>query len=470
MAPVAPSRALIFLLILFGVIPLLWPGDAPWINDEPILIAMAQVAKSTGELPGRGLSGSKGVVYGPLPVWIYTGMLHLTGNDLVNLVLFRAALVTLLTALAIFWIARMIPALNPPVGALALLSPYIWVYSRQLWDNTFLIPLSALTLAAYLSFSARPRPSILTCTLLLAVGMVLTHLMSAGLLIPLAIHFFWFHHAWIRRRPALLLALIGLAAALLWPYLREWTPVGSDRGNLSPAPGWIFPLFGGQFFSAFGIEYFFGSEWRHSELLDLPKWIWAPALITYLALPAAWIGMGLAAVKVFGVFRGSSKPDALFHAGLIALLSLIAQSALCGLMRSYGHPHYFNATWMIFWLFVWISLSRLASHPGWRFVGSLYGLCLAAVLTFLIVTIHHSKGNQSIHYGPTLSHQIDIARQLNAHHPNSPITSNSKHYALFPHALGVLRAVYGWHGADTAPITRLRIEQRKGGRIEVIAE
>ena len=40
------------------------------------------------------------------------------------------------------------------LAVLVMLSPWMWYYSRQLWDNSFCIPLSAMTIAAYADYLA----------------------------------------------------------------------------------------------------------------------------------------------------------------------------------------------------------------------------------------------------------------------------------------------------------------------------
>src|SRR5438552_2066736 len=83
-----------------------------------------------------------GLAYGPFPIWLYTALVAIT-RDLPVLVLLRALLFVSSTALAIAWLARLCRSLRPMLGAAALLSPYLWIYSRQFWDNTLLIPLGS---------------------------------------------------------------------------------------------------------------------------------------------------------------------------------------------------------------------------------------------------------------------------------------------------------------------------------------
>src|SRR5437868_10763904 len=99
-----PRRLLAFL----GIICLastLFPGDAPFINDEPTLIYKALRANQRGGLEQVGLQGTQKFRYGPVPVWLYQAMLH-TSHDLKMLTVMRALLVNITTAAALLWLAR----------------------------------------------------------------------------------------------------------------------------------------------------------------------------------------------------------------------------------------------------------------------------------------------------------------------------------------------------------------------------
>lgn len=454
---------LIALLILLGSIPLLWPGDAPWINDEPRLIQMAMDCKNSGTWPSHGIMGSRGIIYGPFPLWIYTALLHVT-DDLIDLVRIRAFLVTLVSAISIAWIASSCRNLTPAAGALALLSPYLWLYSRQLWDNTFLIPLSALSAAAYVSFCVRPAAWKFWMAGIALTFMLLTHLMSAAWIVPLLLHGVWFHGRWIREHVLSAAAQAVVAVLISWPYFTLLCRV--PQADL-PHPayslwaGWFFPFLGGQFFSAFGLDYFFGEEWETGG-------IWIFSQITFLALPLVWVGMSLTVRRLWQIAKSAGDMDADAHLGLLACATILTQCLLNGLMRAYGHPHYFNATWVGFLYFFWTALSSI---PAPRISQSVYALSMAVVLGFLILQIHRSAGNQTIHYGPALGHQVDIVRQIHAYHPASPIYTEIPNYKLVPHAFKTLRRFYGLNGTDTGPLKELTIlpadEAGREGRMKV---
>lgn len=459
------------LLTTLGAVPLLWPADAPWINDEPRLIDLAVQCKNSGRIVAtHGLMGSRGFVYGPFPTWIYTALVSIS-NDLVKIVRLRAAIVTFLTIVAIAWLARLCPNLYPPWGALALLSPYVWLYSRELWDNTFLIPLSALTVAAYLSFSARPAFWKLWIVVLGLVFMFLTHLMSIDLIVPILIHGILFHRTWFRangREFALPLAVVvGLSGCYVYTFVTHVAAPVVRMSDLSPSSGWIFPWIGGKFFSSYGIDYFFGDRWYVSEFLKSARWVRFLSAFTFLALPVVWLGMWMSAKMVWKAFRYNMPRSSEVHLSLLSLAAVAVQCVLDGFLRLYGHPHYFNATWICFFYFFWTAFSSPAPSRPIRFLAGLfrggYIISMAVVLGFLILNMHASQGNEEIHYGSALGQQIEIARKVHQFNPQSPLQLDVPQFVLFPHALPTIMYFYGLTGTETGPLAQLQVRPVKGG-------
>lgn len=454
---------LITFLCLLSTIPLIWPGDAPWINDEPKLIQLALNSKTTGQIATHGLIGSRGIVYGPFPVWIYTALLHIS-DDLIALVRLRAGLVTLLTAVSIAWLARVCVRLRPMIGALALLSPYLWLYSRQLWDNTFLIPLTAFSAAAYLSFCARPAVWKFWLAGLAMVCMFLTHLMSLPWILPILAHGAWVHRDWIREHGRAALGMSAAAVLMSWPYLStlaDFPRESFQAADYSAWRGWGFPFLGGQIFSTYGLDYFFGEDFETRHVLpDVAGWILMAGRFTWIAVPLVWIGMGIVIWRMRQTIRSAGPRDAEFHFGLISCAAVLCQCVLNGMTRTYGHPHYFNATWICFFYFLWAALSSLPVGLPVR-IG--HAACLAAGLAVLILNVHRSGGNQSYRYGPALGHQIDIARKINAYHPDSPVFAEFRNYQSFPHAYRTIRTLYRLRGTDTGALGTLTIRPAADG-------
>ena len=129
------------------LVPIVWPGDIPFINDEPLLIARAVDANQKGVPAEAGLLGTYGFVYGPVPIWLYQPLVAVT-HDLVVIAVLHTLLMAATTASALWWLSRSL-RLWVWFAPVPLLSPYFWFYARVLWDNPFLIPLGALAIAGY---------------------------------------------------------------------------------------------------------------------------------------------------------------------------------------------------------------------------------------------------------------------------------------------------------------------------------
>ena len=137
-------------IVCIAGLALLFAGDTAWICDEPRLIQNALMANGNGVLVTHGLMGTQGTYYGPLVTWVYQVYLAISLN-LVLLVLLRSRAMLTLTAGALWIIARSMQVRT--VGfAVALFSPFFWLYSRQIWDNSFCIPLAAWAVGGLRAF------------------------------------------------------------------------------------------------------------------------------------------------------------------------------------------------------------------------------------------------------------------------------------------------------------------------------
>jgi len=378
-------------------------------------------------------------------------------HDLVLLVWLRAFAVTLCTSAAIYWLARSCRTLQPLCGLLALLSPYLWFYSRSLWDNSFLIPSSALAVAAYVSFCARPARWKLGIVFASAVSMLLTHLMCLPVLGALAVHLAVRHRAWLALHFRSTCAMLGLGALISAPYLlylaTHYRPDAS-RGD-GVMPSLLFPLCGGRVLSWLGVGYIFGPEWA-SAGGPLPAGLVAiGTALSAVAFPLSWLGVGLAVAHL--IADGRTERDRGVESDLFALLvlTLALQVALSLATQRTAHPHYYNGIWFVFFVLIWIALSRLRS-VGLAIAGGL-GAVQSLLLLQLITSIHHTQGNQWVHYGPALRTQIALLAELGRFDPRSKLVNESSHYHRFPHAFSVLLQFYPVRPQPNARLADLRI-------------
>jgi hypothetical protein len=423
-----------------------FPGDAQLLDDEPNLLHRALYNNSTPSqilgisLPftvaSRGLLGTRGVDYGPLPTWIYQLFLLFTHNP-VAMVAVRAILVNAATAIALYWLTKTINV-SSWLAVAVMLSPWLWLYSRQLWDNSFCIPLCAISIAAYADFLAQNRAGTLALAAVSGLAGILVHLMAVALVIPLALHFFIFRRNQIWRFTWSLVAVTVIFAALGFPYfhylLSQTHPTVSHA-----APIWkglIYPLFGAHLLSAAGIQDCLGPGWFYTT-----GWLAYPLTIAYeislLMYPLVWLGIILAIPRAF---RPTSTVN---HLSLLCLAILLCQCVLDALARAYDYPHYYNATWIIFAFFALLAADFLWRHFHQRALlsrvaFSAYALSLVFLIAVTAATIHRNGGSRNLAYGITLADQRSACQTIAKYSPDVPPLILIEQWQKYPGDMKVL--------------------------------
>lgn len=430
-----PRRVTMAVVVLACLVPIVWPGDVPFINDEPQLVANALHANADGRLATMGLQGTYGFAYGPAPTWVYQGLLAVS-RDLVVVSALHAALMSVLTAFGLWWIGRSL-GLWSWFLPIPLLSPYFWFYARVLWDNTFLLPLSALALGGYAAFLANGSARGLKVSVGALLLIPLVHLMGLALLVPLGAHMLVVHGRILwRHRWSLLAMAAGVAIAAL-PYVRYLLgPRPASPPGDGTLTGWLFPLFGARLLSARGLDYFFGEGPVTGGIFTLAT------TLSALAYVLAWGGLAVSAALIVRAARSRTwTPRS--HLAAIAFGALVIQSIIDGVASRYQHPHYQNGTWIVTVVFAWYAIDAVARWrtAGERTAGALtMGLGGALVLSVvgLAVQLHRTGGTREV-YGPTLANQLQVARAMAAYDPGSEVEVQVSMWERFPHTPAVLR-------------------------------
>ena len=420
-----------------GLIPVIWPGDAPFINDEPQLVASAVAASHQGRLAPLGLLGTYGFRYGPAPTWVYQALLALT-HDLVRVATLHVLLMSAVTAAALWWLGRSL-RLWIWFAPVPLLSPYYWFYARVLWDNPFLLPLGTVAFAGYAAFLQSGSRAGLRISIAAMLGIPLVHLMGIALVVPLAAHMILIRPRALWADRYALAALGGAAAWVAWPY---WTYLAGPRlptPAVGPAlEGWLFPLSSGRLLSARGLEYFYGPGPVSGRVFEVA------GAISWIGYGLVWCGVVLAITLVVRAWR-RHEWTARTHLAAIATGSLVCQSVLHGLTAKFEHPHYHNGTWISLVVLSWLTVDWLAAGPraarmaGWVTTAALAASLLTAVGT-LALCLHRSQGTRDV-YGPTLANQQRVARELAHYAPDSDVEVHVNMWERFPHTLATLRAL-----------------------------
>jgi hypothetical protein len=422
-------------LVAVSLVPLIWPGDVPFINDEPQLIAAAAQANAAGHLAEHGLLGTFGFVYGPFPTWVYQALIAVSTN-LVVVAAMHTILIVGATAFALWWLSRSL-GLWVWFAPVPLCSPYFWFYARALWDNPFLIPLGSLAIAGYAAHLRSGSQSGLRVAVLAMAAIPLVHLMGIVFVVPLGVHMVvlrW-RALWAQRTSTTV--IVAGMSMVAWPYLRYL--LASHGGGFSGTSGWIgyaFPLLGGRLLSARELQYFYGQPPVQGATFH------AAASISWLGYALVWVGMavaGHAVVVAARVRRWTPRT----HIGVILLAAIVCQMALDGLTGKYEHPQYYNGTWIAFALFAWYAVDWAAARRSvFRLGAPAITIVLASALLVAVGTVasrlHSLHGTREI-YGPTLANQQRIARELARYSPASPLSIGVFPYTLYPQGLEILR-------------------------------
>jgi hypothetical protein len=195
-------------------------------------------------------------------------------------------------------------------------------------------------------------------------------------------------------------------------------------------------------------------------------------LISLVVFPLVWVGIILAAASALQAVR-RARFDIRSHAAILALTILVTQMLLNWLTGTYGHPHYYNATWIVYAFFAWLTVDWLAGRAFATALCGAYAAALATTVLLLIASIHRSGGSRE-GYGPTLANQMQIAAELRRYSATVPLDFKVLNYQKFPHALETLRLLQPSPSGQLQQASRLSIvyvsSELTNGRIQLIAD
>lgn len=431
----------IFILVLFLIVlRFIYPGMTTFLDDEAKLLDLALKAKESGDLiVPLGLLGTKGFRYGPVGSTFYLWLLHLTKN-IYLLVLLKNLITTVLTCVGIGIIISRVKEFDKSLWLFVFLSPYLFWYSRMLWDNPFLISLTAIGFSSYLIFFQDKKIIYFYLSILFFCLCVLTHLMVLPLCAAIAIHFLIFGMKGLSKKWQISLSGLILASILLSPYLSYVIQNRSDviRDGISFKSFW-FPFYGAKIYSFIDFEYFFGKRWEKLifdspvmfKFLRVTKVFW---FLFLLIIPMGWI-------RIFkNLFKEKDVKSVHYHLSFLCVVTLglhILLSLYGGLSK---HPHYFHGVWIIHFICLAYGLQNLLSLRRWgrRITYSYLTVLFFMLLTIFRISLIHD-GARSKRFGPNLNQQIQIAKELNKLNTTEPIQYKTYHFQLSDRSIEVVR-------------------------------
>lgn len=448
------QAAAVVVLTFACLLRFIWISDIPYIADEPNLILSAMELNANGAWAEKGLQGAKGVHYGPLPTWIYQlGVASVSSPT--ELALLKAIVITAITLFCLWVWSRGLRKSESQLVWLAVVSPFLWFYARDLWDNSLAVAFSLALWTSYLHFDQRPALRRLVLPVVLASSLFLIHLMSTPILAAVAVHFAIKHRAWIRRRWAGVLVLAVLAVAIDARYILQLMAIPS-----SPQQGaWtlkslVFVLKAPGYFSSWGMSYFLGNGWMRVPLF--PQWtqiaIGIASGFTLFVYGFFFVGLWLATRRpgrFIGLNKQVTKNEGVSwqtESDALALMTLAFFTALSYAKGLSEHPHYFNAIWPAVFYLVWRGMAFLWSAPAWKEQGfgwvgkaavGTWALAVVLVLASLTARLHWTEGTRTLHYGPTLGNLWDVSDLL-SRADGARIVPVAFHTRFFPQALASL--------------------------------
>jgi hypothetical protein len=427
-----PAIALIAISVLMG----LRPGDSPWFFDMPRDFNLAIQFNSTPtHIAGitipftpspYGLKGTHGIRYGPLAIWLDQIMLGMT-SDPITMTAVRTILFALMTGFSLLWMSRILNV-TPWLAVVTMLSPWIYYYTRELWDNSVSMPFCALSFVAYGDFLARKRAWSLCLAFLATALMTLVHVTSAPFIAAMVLHLVIFEFRWVIKFFWPLATTIAILMLISMPWLHYFlafhgagVPEYASRWH-----GWVFPLFGAQHITAWNLGYFLEFSWRHIHPAALRYGFTIARGISLIGFVACWIGLIMTMPWVRDAIRRPAGASPVAHICLVGWGTFVFQILFDGIEHVSGHPHYNNSTWIVYVMFAWLALDAIPKWLGSQnIVGRLVLPVYAASLLFstLVVAyeIVHNGGSRGDRYSAVLSNQLEVAREIAQYSEASPI-------------------------------------------------
>jgi hypothetical protein len=421
------------ILVLF-LLHIIYPGEIPWLSDEPKLIASAYKLNQLGEIASTGLRGSLGLVYGNFPTIVYQ-LLLLIFISILSIAFVKTALVLGITIYALQKISK---SLNWDwqLSLFFLVSPYLFLFNRILWDNPFLIPLSAVLFWQSLEFLQLPKIRTLLVITILTYLMVQTHLLAALTLIPLLFCLMFFQRQYLQKNWEIVLLLFAFGLMCLTPYLLNTLASISAPTNIKS---------GNPFNSIFfiGTSFFSFNTFIKQYLPSLEFWQNSWTILSWNALLATVILVLfiLGIIKLISQYHLNLRDNYKERANqnfILSCLIVVIFSAL-GLLIVGITPqaHYLNALWLPSLILVVFGLRTLPNQFS-------KAITLASLMTFLIFVccfyseIKSVRGSKSMFFGSSLIEQLRLAKAISEKPANSTYMLANKQYQLFPEGLETL--------------------------------
>jgi hypothetical protein len=440
---ISRHRKLLTVIFFLCAARAIFPGDVPWIQDEAMIFSIALRANQDHHLAVAGVTGSFGRPYGPIPIWIYQAILLFT-HDLRAIVTIRGILSSASIAAGLLLLADA-AELWTPFSAIALVSPYLWMFTRELWDNTFNLPLAALCFGFFANFLRTRSALSLHATIALLVIAPFIHPLAVPFSLAMLLYLLLTERRTLARRGLSIIAVLAVVAVAMSQYVWLFVhapPVKLFHFHIAAGVGTIA---GAQYLSSCGLYEFLGQQWtwgQHAWIGLLFDLLIAPTCLAYV-----FCGLGILIALRNIVRRRRTIREQL---AIPCLAAIPIQFLIESLVGGYHYVHYFNTTWIVFAYFAWLGVTTLVSMRPGKIAVNLYAIFLAATLVFIVVRIHRTAGTRDLGFGTTLGNQLEAAETIARYSRASRLTRLPFQFWRFPKGLDVLLDLR--RPATTAPL------------------
>lgn len=405
-----------FLLI---ALRFLWLGDTVYILDEAFLQIRIDENLAAGIIPFSNSRGSSiPLPYGPGGLWFYMLVRQISWEPLVNVVAHL-----LVQGIGLFFFERAVRRAYGVEAAawcfvLAASSPLLFFYARHPWDNTLLIPLTAMVLWLLQKWKEGASEIWVHVGLGAVAGYALnTHLMFGPVMVGLSLTVLLGNlqrYGWKKLRGwALSFAFAITALTVLTPYLMEAIGIATaelpfensrtrqhwgDARNL----WWIFQRTA-LFSSLFNARIQLDDVRTHLYTFAGPvaALFFKIDFFGWFGKLAAWLS---AFAVLFAFFRGKLERDPI---RLFAALSFFFVLLVYQYLNIPMEPHYFNPVW--WFVFVGIAAAIVWLHSWWKriflFTLAASAAVNASYVAFAMAYIHENRGARNMQTSVVFSEQ-----------------------------------------------------------------
>lgn len=436
-----------FLLVSIIVVSLLWPGDHFWgkpgtwqtifwnYPEQIETIRTAMQANQYHEPAVTGVRGSMPIVYHPFHVWGYQLLLQVT-SELTAIVFFKQLFTLIVCLSGLFYLARSLEYPAYPV-LLLLFSPFFYIYSRQLSDDPWLIPLSLMAVCCYAAFVRKPRwfPVIIGTMVLLMLFFV--H--PRGLLpaMGLVTTFFLFEYRWIKRHLSGVALLLIIALILVSPTIKSLfgqlhvpggtsmqslTPLGNEASNLVDTgigASWlngVFPLISGGMFYSYDFLTLLPAAALdpgrlHPSIVRLLGWV---SMFAYVLVVSGLL------LTLGGLFFRKRKQsavmleDRLGVASLLMIVFFLVQVVLFLALGKFYPPDYHAGVWFAYFYLIWRTTRNFHQKRWFLVAMTIYITAIGLLWSNMILTVHNTNDYD-------LGRGIRLAKQIASCAPQSDV-------------------------------------------------